>query len=130
MSKQDLEQALENSHPFFRADVLRIWDNAEQYGYPLQYLADAGSVAINGIHFSNGIGDGKYFVSVIYSDEAGYSPSEWTNTGAFFYSDQDIKIDIYDCFPETAFTCRFKREFIYAEIYFDRNGNLIIFCHV
>lgn len=113
----------------FKETLLNMWDYAESNGFPNVYYADVGSIVINGLHISNGVGDGAFRFDVIHNTDKNFETkkADYEDTGIFFYADY-ISVQLYDLLPESAFTCRFK-DVKWAEVRRDKNGNFLIAVH-
>lgn len=65
----------------------------------MNYMADKGSCVINGIAFSNGVGDGSYDVVVSNEKPANVEEVAWVD----FRDKDEIGIWAYDCDPSSVY---------------------------
>lgn len=90
----------------------------------MRYTADKASVVINGVSFSNGIGDGEFGVFVCNKRPDGMTEKAWID----LRDAQEIKVWRYDCNPDDFRICTSK-DFYNAKALgfgFDEDGNLYI----
>lgn len=113
----------------FKETLIKTWEMAEKTGVPRVYYADVGSIVINGLHIHNGVGDGRFEISVAYSTDPDFEQAKkgYKSTDVFFY-DEYITICLYDLLPESAFTCRFK-DAKWADIMRNDTGDFLIAVH-
>ena len=113
-------------HKDFKEKLLNLWDFSESTKLPSMYYADVGSIVINGLHISNGVGDGAFGIGVVDANDTHYlSKTEgYTDTGIFFYSDC-IRIRLYDLLPESEFKYDFKN-IKWGKVLKNETGNFLI----
>ena len=115
----------------FKEELIAVWKIAEVEKLPPCYFADGGSLVVNSLHIANKVGDGRFLIQAIYSGDENFNKttSEYHDTGIVIFNDEPLIIRLYDCLPESDFSCKLDK-FYFAKLMLNDEGDFLIACYV